>query len=104
VARRRVTGRRPAGQQPYLTFDQPRPAGPPVDTLVPDPLVAREMNINPITIWRWDSNPELAALGWPPPIRIRKRKYRSRKALEDFKAALVRRAISARRGRGRLTK
>jgi hypothetical protein len=39
----------------------------------------------------------MAALGWPPPVYIRKRKYRSRKKLEGFKAALVRRSIRDRK-------
>jgi hypothetical protein len=49
-----------------------------------------------VSLWRWDRDPEMVALGWPPPVYIRKRKYRGRKLLEKFKALLLRRAIKAR--------
>jgi hypothetical protein len=71
-------------------------AGDQVDELVPDPQAARELNISLMTVWRWDRDPELAALGWPPPVYIRKRKYRGRRLLEKFKGAALRRAIRAR--------
>jgi hypothetical protein len=57
---------------------------------------AKELNISLMTVWRWDRDPELAALGWPPPVYIRKRKYRGRRLLEKFKSAALRRAIRAR--------
>ena len=41
------------------------------DDLVPDPVVWREFGVTSMTGWRWDRDPELIALGWPPPIRIR---------------------------------
>jgi hypothetical protein len=66
------------------------------DELVPDPQVGKELNISSMTIWRWDRDPEMVALGWPPPVYIRKRKYRGRKLLEKFKSAAVRRAIKTR--------
>jgi hypothetical protein len=72
-------------------------AGDEIDELVPDPQAAKELNISLMTVWRWDRDPQLAALGWPPPVYIRKRKYRGRKLLEKFKGAALRRAISARR-------
>jgi hypothetical protein len=64
--------------------------------LVPDPQIAKELSVSLMTIWRWDQDPELAELGWPPPIYIRKRKYRPRKQFEKFKGALLRRAIHTR--------
>jgi hypothetical protein len=66
------------------------------DELVPDPIVQAESNVSSMTIWRWDRDAALAALGWPPPVIIRKRKFRQRRALEAFKRAMVRRAIAAR--------
>jgi hypothetical protein len=66
------------------------------DRLVPDPEVCREFGISAMTLWRWDRDAALAALGWPPPVIIRKRKFRQRRALEAFKRAMVRRAIEAR--------
>ena len=49
-----------------------------------------------MTLWRWDHDPELAALGLPPPVIIRKRKFRVRRQLELFKQRMLRRAIEQR--------
>lgn len=62
------------------------------DELVPDPQVCKELSISLMSVWRWDRNPELIALGWPPPIYINKRKYRSRQQFEQFKRAVKTRA------------
>jgi hypothetical protein len=67
--------------------------------LVPDPQVIREFGITAMTLWRWDRDPLLRELGWSPPIYIRRRKFRPRRALEAFKAAMLRRAIEARNDR-----
>jgi hypothetical protein len=70
---------------------------PPVyDTLVPDPQVQKEFGVTAMSIWRWDRDPELIELGWPLPIRIRSRKFRSRIALENFKRVMARKAIEQR--------
>ena len=74
-------------------------AGDQVDELVPDLQAAKELNISLMTVWRWDRDPELAALGWPPPVYIRERKYRGRRKLEQFKSALLRRAVKTRGGK-----
>jgi hypothetical protein len=66
------------------------------DELVPDPIVCREFNISAMTLWRWDHDPELAAWGLPPPVVIRKRKFRVRRQLEAFKQCMLRRAIEQR--------
>jgi hypothetical protein len=66
------------------------------DRLVPDPLVQKEFGVTAMSIWRWDRDSELIRLGWPPPIRIRSRKFRSRIALEKFKRVMARRAIEQR--------
>jgi hypothetical protein len=71
------------------------------DELVPDPQVWREFGVTPMTGWRWDQNAanpesELAQLGWPPPIQIRSRNFRSRRALERFKKNAMRAAIQKR--------
>lgn len=64
------------------------------DDLVPDEQVRREFgNISTMTLWRWDNDP---ALGFPPPVMIRKRKFRSRRLLEEFKQRMVETAIAAR--------
>ena len=33
------------------------------DTLVPDPQVQKEFSVTAMSIWRWDRDPELIALG-----------------------------------------
>jgi hypothetical protein len=76
-----------------------------VDELVPDRQVRREVGgVSDMTIWRWDHDPKMVELGWPPPVRIRKRKFRQRKQLEAlqrkqleaFKANLLRQAVERR--------
>ena len=61
------------------------------DELVPAPIVCREFNISAMTLWRWDHDRELAALGLPPPVIIRKRKFRVRRQFETFKQRMLRR-------------
>ena len=72
------------------------------DTLVPDPQVARELCVTLMTLWRWDRDPAMQAIGWPPPIKAgqakQSRKSRFRRQLEKFKANLVRRALVERQG------
>jgi hypothetical protein len=68
----------------------------PVDQLVPDPQVAEEFGIALVTIWRWDRSPVQIALGWPPRIKIRRRNYRNRTQLEQFKANVLRHALAER--------
>jgi len=63
------------------------------DSLVPDVTVQEEFSIGAMGLYRWDHDPAMADLGWPSPIFIRKRKYRSRKKLEAFKTALVAQSI-----------
>lgn len=62
------------------------------DNLVPDPVVAKELNVTTMTLWRWTNDAEL---GFPKPIKIRERNYRSRRALEEFKARMMQRAPEA---------
>jgi hypothetical protein len=63
------------------------------DTLVPDPVVWREFNISSMTGWRWTRDPDL---GFPPPVKIRNRCFRSRRAIEEFKARLLSDALARR--------
>ena len=49
--------------------------------LLPDPVVCRRYEVTAMTIWRWDHDPEL---GFPKPIRIKRRKYRYESELEAF--------------------
>jgi predicted DNA-binding transcriptional regulator AlpA len=59
---------------------------------VPDPQVCREFGISAMTLWRWDHD---HTLSFPPPIRIRNRKFRSRRQLEETKARMLRDAMVA---------
>ena len=61
------------------------------DELVPDPVVWREFHISSMTGWRWTNDPEL---GFPRPIKIRNRCFRSRHALEEFKSRMLRESIA----------
>jgi hypothetical protein len=67
-----------------------------VESLVPDPLVAEEFHVTPMTLWRWDHDPDKATLGWPPKIKIGNRNYRHRSRLETFKSNLLTRALAER--------
>ena len=49
--------------------------------LLPDPKVCERYNVTPMTLWRWDHDPDL---NFPKPIRIRSRKYRDERELEAF--------------------
>jgi hypothetical protein len=68
-----------------------------IDEFVPDSKVRAELGISDVTMWRWDRDPQKAALGWPPPMRTGTakytRKFRSRRLLEQFKANVLQRAI-----------
>jgi hypothetical protein len=66
------------------------------DQLVPDSQVQKEFSVCAMTMGRWDKDPKMAELGWPPPIRIKIRKYRSRRLIEAFKARVLANAIAAR--------
>jgi hypothetical protein len=65
------------------------------DELIPDPEVCREFSISSMTLWRWDHDIEL---DFPPPIVIRRRKFRIRRQLEEFRRRMLRNAIAQRAG------
>jgi hypothetical protein len=56
------------------------------DALVPDPLVRREFGISAMTLFRWSRDP---ALNFPPAVKVRTRNFRSRRALEAWKARMI---------------
>jgi hypothetical protein len=67
------------------------------DVFVPDSVVAVELGgVSRMTIFRWDRDPAMAALGLPPRVMLNGRGYRSRQQLEKFKANLMRKALAAR--------
>ena len=53
------------------------------DSLVPDAVVAKELGTSVMGLWRRTNDPDD---DFPPPIKIRSRNFRSRKALETYKA------------------
>ncbi len=65
----------------------------PIDEFVPDPVVCREFHITIMTLWRWSHNQKM---GFPPQVKVGGRNYRSRQALETFKAKALAEAIEAR--------
>ncbi|MET4493530.1 hypothetical protein ABIA94_009138 [Bradyrhizobium sp. LA7.1] len=66
-------------------------AGP--DHLVPDPIIAKEFSVTLMTLWRWSHDPNLQ---FPQAIKIRGKNFRSRRAIEHFKARLLMCALPAR--------
>jgi hypothetical protein len=64
--------------------------------IVSDPKVAEELDTTLMQLWRWDRDPAMIALGWPPKIKRGGRNFRFRKPLDRFKQALLRQAITQR--------
>jgi hypothetical protein len=64
------------------------------EILVPDPKVWREFGVTEMTGSRWTRD---AALGFPPAIKVRGRNFRSRRLLEEFKSALILKALANRK-------
>jgi predicted DNA-binding transcriptional regulator AlpA len=72
MARPEVTGRRSTSEPP--------------DELIPDSQVWKEFHISSMTGWRWSND---KTLGFPRAVKIRNRSYRSRRAIESFKARML---------------
>jgi len=60
-----------------------KPPNAPAPVLVPETLVAQRYHVCPRTLARWDLDPDL---GFPPPVVIRRRRYRSLAELEAWDA------------------
>lgn len=61
---------------------------------MPDPQVQQEFgDVTSMTLYRWTRDP---ALGFPQPIKIRGRIFRSRRQLEAFKRRMVEQAVRER--------
>jgi hypothetical protein len=75
--------------------------------LIPDPEVFRDLHISKMTGWRWDRDPRMKELGWPPPIYRGRYKFRDSHQYQKFKARMAREAIARRdallKERGELT-
>ena len=67
-----------------------------IGALIPDLEVFADLRITPMTGWRWDRDPRMVELGWPPPIYRGRYKFRDSNLYRKFKANLVRQAIARR--------
>ena len=47
-----------------------------------------------MSLWRWDEDPELARMGWPPAVYIRRRKFRSRRGLRSSRGGMLRAVVA----------
>ena len=63
--------------------------------LLPDPAVARRYGVHPLTLRRWDNNPDL---GFPPVVMLNKRRYREVEALDAWDKRNSREAAQLRAG------
>ena len=65
--------------------------------VVSDTDIRRDLgSLSRMTIWRWDHDPAMAALGWPPPISVHGRNHRDAEQYERFRGRLAREAIAKR--------
>ena len=68
---------------------EPRPdAQDEEDTLVPDRKIRDELQVTSTTTDRWDKEPRMHALGWPPKVKILNLNYRSGNKYKKFKRNL----------------
>ena len=82
-----MTQRKPRQARSTLPADEP-------DRLISDRAIATEFGgVSLMTLYRWTNDP---ALGFPPPIKIRTKNFRSRRAIEEFKARMMRNAVAQR--------
>jgi hypothetical protein len=77
-----------------ISSAKPRPQV--ADRLVCEVDVCVEFGISAMCAYRWDRDPKMIAQGWPVAVKINRRKFRSRSALDLFKAKLVEQAIADR--------
>jgi hypothetical protein len=62
--------------------------------LMTDAACRRELGgISSVTLWKYTND---KSLGFPPPVKIRKRNYRPRKLFDAFKARLIAQALAER--------
>jgi hypothetical protein len=65
--------------------------------LISDTDIRRDLgDLSRMAIWRWDHDPRMAALGWPPPELVNGRNYRNAEKYESFRGRLAREAIAKR--------
>jgi hypothetical protein len=65
--------------------------------LISDTDIRRDLGgLSRMSIWRWDRDPHMAALGWPPPESVNGRNHRDAEQYETFRSRLAREAINKR--------
>jgi hypothetical protein len=93
---------REAERAPRKKRGRPAPPPPPlrddVDHLVPDHIVCGELQITPMTLWRWTHLAKYRDLNFPVLVKLNGRNFRSRRMLEEWKRAQIGKAIAARGG------
>jgi hypothetical protein len=57
-----------------------------IDEWVPDTQLRRELNTTAMSLWRWTHDP---AMGFPQVIKLGRRNFRSRAAIEAWKAKVI---------------
>jgi hypothetical protein len=50
----------------------------------PDSVIAKFLNKHAKTLPRWDKNPQLKELGWPPPTYLNGRRHRDWARIQEF--------------------
>jgi hypothetical protein len=63
--------------------------------LVPDPVIARQLGVTLMTIWRWSHDPQM---GFPTRVKVGKRNYRGASELMAWRDRLAREGAKAARG------
>lgn len=71
------------------------------DDLLPDTTVLHTLDVTGMTLWRWTHDPEYRDVGFPPVIKLGRRNYRSRAALDAWTAA---REVKKAQGEKRIAK
>jgi predicted DNA-binding transcriptional regulator AlpA len=66
------------------------------DSFVPDSVVAKELGITVMSLWRRTNDPDGQ---FPPPIKVSGRNFRSRKQVEEYKARKLREAMRVQHAR-----
>jgi hypothetical protein len=67
----------------------------PLTTLDRDSVVGKRIGKSKQTLKRWDENPKLRELGWPPPVILNGVRHRDRARVDRFLENCARLGMSA---------